>query len=113
MLDVLEVLKPNSVDSIVTGTGIARVNFEEVTVESREHPLNDMNQVDITLENVTTIQRGFNNFESVNIFNFYIDPSATDLQTAGVVYGEVAVIIRFLNVVDAFLQILRPAGGSA
>lgn len=71
------------VDSIVTGTGIARVNFEEVTIESREHPLNDMNQVDITLENVTTIQRGFNNFESVNIFNFYIDPSATDLQTAG------------------------------
>lgn len=79
------------VDSIVTGTGIARVNFEEVTVESREHPLNDMNQVDITLENVTTIQRGFNNFESVNIFNFYIDPSATDLQTAGwIVVQDVA-----------------------
>lgn len=79
------------VDSIVTGTGIARVNFEEVTIESREHPLNDMNQVDITLENVTTTQRGFNNFESVNIFNFYIDPSATDLQTAGwIVVQDVA-----------------------
>lgn len=79
------------VDSIVTGTGIARVNFEEVTIESREHPLNDMNQVDITLENVTTVQRGFNNFESVNIFNFYIDPSATDLQTAGwIVVQDVA-----------------------
>lgn len=71
------------VDAIVTGTGVARVNYEEITIESREHPLDDMNNVDITLENVTTTMRGFNNFESVNIFNFYIDPSATDLQTAG------------------------------
>lgn len=71
------------VDAIVTGTGVARVNYEEIAIESREHPLDDMNNVDITLENVTTTMRGFNNFESVNIFNFYIDPSATDLQTAG------------------------------
>lgn len=70
------------VDAIVCGTGIARVNYELVNTVQREHPLDAMNNVNVTLENVTETQRGFNNFESVNIFNFFISPSARDLQTA-------------------------------
>ena len=70
------------VDAIVCGTGIARVNYELVTTVSREHPLTAMNQIDVSLENVTETQRGFNNFESVNVFNFFISPSAKDLQTS-------------------------------
>ena len=70
------------VDAIVTGTGVARVNYEEVEEIHREHPLNSDGNIDISLEEVTTTMRGFNNFQAINIFNFYIDPSATDLQTA-------------------------------
>jgi hypothetical protein len=85
-------------DSIVTGTGVARVTYEEATIEQREHPLDAMNNVDITVENVTTLQRGFNNFESVNIFNFYIDPSATDLQTANwIIVQDVATKAELLT----------------
>ena len=86
------------VDAIVTGTGVARVTYEEATIEQREHPLDAMNNVDITVENVTTLQRGFNNFESVNIFNFYIDPSATDLQTANwIIVQDVATKAELLT----------------
>lgn len=71
------------VDALVTGTGIARVTYEEIEEIHREHPVNELNKIDITLENVTTTMRGYNNFQAINVFNFYIDPSATDLQTAG------------------------------
>lgn len=70
------------VDAIVCGTGVARVNYELVNTVDRQHPVDALNNVDITLEDVTETQRGFNNFEAVNIFNFFISPSAKDLQTA-------------------------------
>ena len=57
------------VDAIVTGTGVARVNYEEVEEIHREHPLNSDGNIDISLEEVTTTMRGFNNFQAINIFN--------------------------------------------
>lgn len=70
------------VDAVVTGTGIARVSYEQETEEVREHPVDVFGNVDMANETIGQIQHGFNNYESVNIFNFYIAPTAKSLQGA-------------------------------
>lgn len=64
------------VDAVVTGTGIARVDYRKSEDELHDHPTDVFGNLDYSLENVTKITNGFNNYESINIFNFYKDPTA-------------------------------------
>lgn len=78
---IQEELQSVMLDATVTGTGIARVPYTTKIVETKEHPtIGD--HVDITLEQITTTHEGYNDFEAVNIFNFYIAPASKNLQSA-------------------------------
>lgn len=69
------------IDAAVTGTGVARVQYDSRTIEDKEHVTRG-DLVDLSLEKITTSHEGFNGFDAVNIFNFYISPYAKNMQDA-------------------------------
>lgn len=83
-------------DSVVTGTGVAKVPYVSKKMEQRAHPILDeeTGEVDLTQDIVKENITGFNDLIPVNIFNFYISPAATSMQNAQ------WVIIREFKTVD-------------
>ena len=70
-------------DAVVAGTGFAKVPWRVMKEKQYARPINDDNiTVDIENEIVRDIQYGCNDIEPVNIFNLFIEPSATSTQTA-------------------------------
>lgn len=70
-------------DGIVTGTGVWKVPWRVMTEKQYARPIEeDGISVDTSKEIVREIVQGCNDIEPVNIFNFFIEPSATSLQKA-------------------------------
>lgn len=69
------------IDAVVTGTGLAKIPWVMKQKKIYSHPVKD-GEVDYNNDKVTTFPMGFNDIEPVNIFNVFIAPSATSLQTA-------------------------------
>lgn len=69
------------VDAVVTGTGLAKVPWVTKQKKSFRHPMKD-GQVDYENDEVTTEVIGYNDLEPVNIFNVFVAPSATSIQTS-------------------------------
>lgn len=78
------------VDAVVTGTGVARVNYEQGEANEKSHPSDVFDNVDMSLQEMTTIQRGFNNYKSINIFNFYKSPRSESIQDGWLIVKDVA-----------------------
>lgn len=71
------------VDAVVCGKGIGKVPWRVMTEKQYARPIEqDGLNVDTSKEIVKEIKNGCNDFEPVNIFNFFIEPSATALQKA-------------------------------
>lgn len=66
-------------DAAVTGQGLGRVPYLTKEVEYREHTTQG-EAIDYSKEKVTTAKEGFNAFQSINIFNVFVTPSAKGLQ---------------------------------
>lgn len=67
-------------DAAVTGYGIGRVPYVNKTVEYITHPNDGDEFVDYSKEVVQTAQEGYNDFQSVNVFNFFPAPGSKGLQ---------------------------------
>lgn len=67
-------------DAAVTGTGLGRVPYVDKVVEHITHPTDNKEFVDYSKEIVQTAREGYNDFQSVNIFNVFMMPHATGLQ---------------------------------
>lgn len=85
------------VDAVVTGTGIARVDYRKSEDELREHPTDMFGNVDLGMEQLTKLQNGYNNYESINIFNFYKDPTAKNMQSGWHVVKDTATKAELQN----------------
>lgn len=85
------------VDAVVTGTGIARVDYRLGTSEEYEHAEDGLGNIDLTTENMTNLQRGYNNYESINIFNFYKSPDSKHMQEGWHVIKDTATKAELLN----------------
>lgn len=70
------------VDATVTGTGMAKVVWRTKKHVSKSHPLDEYDEVDYENDVVTTESVSYNDLEPVNIFNVFIAPAATSLQSA-------------------------------
>lgn len=70
------------VDAVVTGTGLAKVPWVSKNKKIYSHPIKRDGRIDYTKDKVTTFPVGYNDIEPVNIFNVFISPAATSLQTA-------------------------------
>lgn len=66
-------------DAAVTGQGLGRVPYLTKDVEYREHTTQG-ESIDYSKEKVTSAKEGFNAFQSINIFNVFVTPSARGLQ---------------------------------
>lgn len=69
-------------DAAVTGQGLGRVPYVSKQIEHITHPTDNKEFVDYSKEIVQTAQEGYNDFQSVNIFNFFIAPGSLGLQKA-------------------------------
>ena len=85
------------VDAIVTGTGIARADYRQTEVKSREHPLDIFGLPDMSQTQEVRHKRGFNNYQSINIFNFYKSPDSKDMQQGWLVVKDTASKAEVLN----------------
>lgn len=70
------------VDAVVTGTGLAKVPWVTKKKQLFRHATKKTGELDYDNDEVTSFTMGFNDLEPVNIFNVFIAPSATSLQTA-------------------------------
>lgn len=85
------------VDAVVTGTGIARVDYRKANEELRSHPTDIFGNVDLANEEVVRLTSGYNNYESINIFNFYKDPTSKNMQTGWHIAKDTATKAELLN----------------
>lgn len=85
------------VDAVVTGTGIARVDYRKSEDELHNHPTDIFGNVDLGMEELTKLQNGYNNYESINIFNFYKDPTAKNMQSGWHIVKDTATKAELLN----------------
>jgi len=69
-------------DAAVTGQGLGRVPYVSKQVEYITHPTDNKEFVDYSKEVVQTATEGYNDFQSVNIFNFFGAPGMLGLQKA-------------------------------
>lgn len=68
------------VDMIVTGTGIARVDYQQKEINQKQHPLDTFGNPDLSTSESSQSMRGFNNYKSINIFNYYKSPDSKNIQ---------------------------------
>lgn len=66
-------------DAAVTGQGLGRVPYLTKQVEYKEH-VETNGGIDYSKEKVTTAREGYNCFQSINIFNVFMAPTARGLQ---------------------------------
>ena len=85
------------VDAVVTGTGIARIDYRQKPMTQKEHPLDVFGNPDLSQTTKTDTQRGYNNYESINIFNFYKSPDSTNIQDGWLVVKDTASKAELLN----------------
>lgn len=70
------------VDAVVTGTGFAKVPWVTKEKKLYRHATKKNGQLDYENDEVVSMLIGHNDLEPVNIFNVFIAPSATSLQTS-------------------------------
>lgn len=85
------------VDAVVTGTGIARVDYRKSEDELHDRPTDPFGNLDFSLENVTKLTNGYNNYESINIFNFYKDPTSKTMQSGWHIVKDTATKAELQN----------------
>lgn len=69
-------------DAVVAGTGIAKVPWVSKNKEIYRHSTKKNGELDYEMDEKTSYAVGYNDLEPVNIFNVFISPSATNLQSA-------------------------------
>lgn len=84
------------VDALVTGTGLAKIPWCFEEKKTYKHPdLGVEGYVDISKDEVTKTNVGYNDLIPVNIFNVFIAPGATNL------YGAEWIIIKEFKTLDS------------
>lgn len=76
------------VDSVVAGTGFAKVCWTVEKKKTRARPVDEHNMTDLSKEITKESEQGTNDFEPVNFFNVFIEPNATSF------YDSNYVIVR-------------------
>lgn len=94
------------VDAVVTGTGLAKVPWVTKKKKSYRHATKKSGGeevLDYDQDAVTSFAIGYNDLEPVNIFNVFIAPSATSLQTAPwVIISERKTLAQLKEVNDSY-----------
>jgi len=79
---IREKLEAVLMDTVVTGTGIAKVPWTVCKEEKYKHPVSKSGEIDMTSQEKTTTAKGYNDLIPVNVFNVFVAPASTDLYTA-------------------------------
>lgn len=70
-------------DAVIGGLGIAKTPWIKKTQTSYKRPIDELSgKVDLSKEQVTDTETGYNDLVPVNVFNFFYDPGAKSLQGA-------------------------------
>lgn len=70
------------VDSVVAGTGFAKVTWCTENQKRRARPVDEMGMVDLNKEIVKEQEIGYNEFEPLNFFNVFVAPHSTGFYEA-------------------------------
>ncbi len=85
------------VDAVVTGTGIARVDYRRADFKEKQHPLDMFGNPDLSQTTEEMVTRGYNDYKSINIFNFYKSPDSSNIQEGWQVVKDTATKAELLN----------------
>lgn len=98
-------------DAVVTGTGLAKVDYRFTEFESRQH-IAMGEDVDTSMEEITTTHMGYNNFEAVNIYNVLVSPSAKSLQASPFLIIKDYVLLSELKSRPDYYNLEQVEGGA-
>jgi hypothetical protein len=99
-----EKLEAVLIDTVVTGTGLAKAPWSVCKETRYEHPVSTDGTIDMASEKVIETIEGYNDLIPVNIYNVFVAPTSTDL------YSAPWIIIKDWKTIDQLKKINADKG---